>query len=130
MNNFGMMKRSLSGSCRHFNTRYFSSSPIELGIKAAPMSQFGGVHGAKAGLPKMWRNKPLFKREGDRIFKTGSEAIGMLNIEASRRDTGATEFLESWEGMVQSLGAVFDRQPKYAWIMKQMLEPERTITFR
>jgi glutamate dehydrogenase (NADP+) len=31
---------------------------------------------------------------------------------------------------VASLGPLFDRQPKYAWIMKQLLEPERTITFR
>ena len=30
------------------------------------------------------------------------------------------EFLESWEGMVSSLAVVFDRQPKYAWIMKQV----------
>eukprot|EP00596_Hydrurales_sp_CCMP1899_P002281 CAMPEP_0119051166 /NCGR_PEP_ID=MMETSP1177-20130426/72871_1 /TAXON_ID=2985 /ORGANISM="Ochromonas sp, Strain CCMP1899" /LENGTH=505 /DNA_ID=CAMNT_0007030283 /DNA_START=119 /DNA_END=1636 /DNA_ORIENTATION=- len=117
--------------CRHLNSsRFLSTSPLELGIKAAPMSQFGGVHGAKSGLPKMWRNKPLFKREGDNIFKTGAEAISLLNVEAHRRDTGAEEFIESWEGMTQSLGAVFDRQPKYAWIMKQMLEPERTITFR
>lgn len=54
----------------------------------------------------------------------------MLNVEAQRRDVGADAFIESWEGMTQSLGAVFDRQPKYAWIMKQLLEPERTITFR
>lgn len=33
---------------------------------------------------------------------------------------GAVEFLESWEGMVSSLAVVFDRQPKYAWIMKQV----------
>lgn len=32
--------------------------------------------------------------------------------------------------MIGSLGVVFDRMPKYAWIMKQMLEPERSITFR
>ena len=32
--------------------------------------------------------------------------------------------------MVNSLASLFDRSPKYAWIMKQLLEPERTITFR
>lgn len=26
--------------------------------------------------------------------------------------------------------AVFDRSPKYAWIAKQLLEPERAIQFR
>lgn len=32
--------------------------------------------------------------------------------------------------MTTSLAAVFERSPKYAWIMKQLLEPERSITFR
>ena len=68
----------------------------------------------------MWRNKPLFRREGDRIFKTGTEATQLLNDEALRRDKGSPEFLSSWESMVTSLAALFDRQPKYAWIMKQV----------
>lgn len=54
----------------------------------------------------------------------------MLNQEAARRSPGMSEFLNVWEGTVNSLSGVFDRMPKYAWIMKQMLEPERTITFR
>lgn len=48
--------------------------------------QFGGVHGNRTGTSKMWRNKPLFRREGDRIFKTGTEATQLLNDEALRRD--------------------------------------------
>ncbi len=48
--------------------------------------QFGGVHGAKPGASKMWRNKPLFRRDGDKIFKTGAEAVQLFNIEAQRRD--------------------------------------------
>lgn len=54
----------------------------------------------------------------------------MLMIEAQRRDGGSVEFLAAWEAMVNNLSVVFDRNPKYAWIMKQMLEPERTVTFR
>ena len=32
--------------------------------------------------------------------------------------------------MAESLSPVFDRMPKYAWIMKLLLEPERSIIFR
>lgn len=95
-----------------------------------PLSQAGGVHGNRSQISKNWRNKPLFRRTGDQIFKTGTEACQMLNQEAARRSPGMSEFLNVWEGTVNSLSGVFDRMPKYAWIMKQMLEPERTITFR
>lgn len=78
----------------------------------------------------MWRNKPLLRREGDKIFKTGTEAVQLLNGEAIRRDGGHKIFLETWESMVGSLGVVFERMPKYAWVMKQLLEPERSVTFR
>ena len=75
----------------------------------------------------MWRNKPLLRREGDRIFKTGLEASELLIAEAKRKDGDATEFLAAWESMVTSLSGVFDRHPKYAWVMKLMLEAERTL---
>eukprot|EP01031_Cornospumella_fuschlensis_P030928 gene30928-37381_t len=96
----------------------------------APLYQFGGVHGSKSGASRIWRNKPLFRREGDQVFKTGTEAVQMLVAEAHRRDAGSAAFLQSWESMTTSLAAVFERSPKYAWIMKQLLEPERSITFR
>ena len=55
----------------------------------------------------------------------------MLLLEHARSlDNGADAFLTSVEMVLHSLGAVFDRMPKYAWVMKQMIEPERTITFR
>lgn len=78
----------------------------------------------------MWRNKPLLRREGDKIFKTGKEACQLLTGEAARRDGGNHEFLETWDSLVGSLGVVFERMPKYAWVMKQLLEPERSIAFR
>jgi len=100
-----------------------------------PLSQFGGVHGTNrtvggTGSAKLWRNKPLLKRGGDKIFKTGLEATQLLIGEAARKDSLSPEFMFSWESMATSLSVVFDRMPKYAWVMKQLLEPERTITFR
>ena len=32
--------------------------------------------------------------------------------------------------MFESLAPVFDREPHYAWVAKNMLEPERLIQFR
>ena len=78
----------------------------------------------------MWRTKPLLRRDGDKVFKTGGEAVQLLVGEANRRDGGHSTFINAWSSMVTSLGVLFDRQPKYAWVMKQLLEPERSITFR
>ena len=78
----------------------------------------------------MWRNKPLLRREGDRIFKTGLEASQLLIGEAGRKDQGEMEFMASWESMANSLSVVFDRHPKYAWVLKLMTEAERTVAFR
>ena len=107
--------------------RSLSSNP------ASGLSQFGGVHGTRTtpGNAKLWRSKPLLRREGDKIFKTGTEASNLLLNEAIRRDdVSSTPFISQWSLLTQSLAVVFDRMPKYAWIMKQLLEPERTITFR
>lgn len=104
-----------------------SSTPSGAGL-----SQFGGVHGSggRAGSAKIWRNKPLLRREGDKIFKTGAEATQLLISEALRKDSDSLEFVSSWESVNGSLNVVYDRMPKYAWIMKQLLEAERTIVFR
>lgn len=107
-----------------------SISRRRLFSSVSSLSQFGGVHGNQTGKNKLWRNKPLLRRDGDKIFKTGTEAVQLLFGEASRRDNGDAEFLESWESLVGSLGVVFERMPKYAWVMKQLLEPERSISFR
>lgn len=97
---------------------------------ATPLSPYGGVHGGKSGASKMWRNKPLLRREGDRIFKTGIEASSLLIGEAGRKDGDCSEFMSSWEGMANSLSVVFDRHPKYAWVLKLLTEAERTVSFR
>lgn len=54
----------------------------------------------------------------------------MLLAEALRKDPHSTDFLESLEDVLPALAPVFDRAPKYAWIAKQLLEPERAIQFR
>lgn len=111
----------------------FSTSTSSVNWKTqVPLSQQGGVHGSRVTSSNVtWRTKPLFRRNGeDKVFKTGTEASQLLIYEAGRRDEGSVEFLTSWESMVTSLAVVFDRMPKYAWIMKQLIEPERTITFR
>jgi len=111
-----------------------SNPPQKFGLAGSPktLSQFGGVHGGtQPGANKMWRNTPLFRRDnGDKIFKTGTDATQLLINEAIRKDAGSLEFLQSWENVVNSLAVVIDRTPKYAWILKQLLEPDRTITFR
>ncbi|CBN74525.1 Glutamate dehydrogenase 1 (NADP-dependent) [Ectocarpus siliculosus] len=95
----------------------------------SPLYRFGGVHGSGSG-QKTWRNKPLFRREGDQQFRTGAEATEMLLQEALRKDPHSTDFLESLQDLLPALAPVFDRAPKYAWIAKQLLEPERAIQFR
>ncbi|RHY36587.1 hypothetical protein DYB38_001907 [Aphanomyces astaci] len=42
------------------------------------------VHGTTHG-KKAWRNKPLFRREGDKKFRTGTEAADMLCVVRIRR---------------------------------------------
>lgn len=77
-----------------------------------------------------WRNKPLLRREGDIRFKTGTEAANLLYEEAKRRDPHLTKFLSTFQSTLRSLAPVFDRNPKYAWIAKQLIEPERVVQFR
>lgn len=77
-----------------------------------------------------WRNRPLMRRQGDVKFKTGTEASELLIGEATRRDQSQTLFLQTFSSTLTSLAPVFDRNPKYAWIAKQLIEPERLIQFR
>jgi glutamate dehydrogenase (NADP+) len=61
---------------------------------------------------------------------TGEEASQMLLQESTRRDPHHHEFLQYAEQVLHSTAPVFDRFPKYAWVMKQLLEPDRVIQFR
>ena len=95
----------------------------------SPLTPYGGVHGA-SNTRAAWRSKPLLKREGAKIFKTGAEAAQLLIGEAMRKDADCIDFIDSWTSMSNSLTTVFERLPKYAWVMKQLVEPERTFSFR
>eukprot|EP00953_Heterococcus_sp_UTEX-ZZ885_P039131 20077-Heterococcus_DN1.PRE.1 len=54
----------------------------------------------------------------------------MLLLEAHRKDPHSEEFLEALDDIIPALAPLLDRAPKYAWIAKQLLEPERMIQFR
>ena len=41
-----------------------------------------------------------------------------------------TRYLQAIRMMLFSVSPVFDRYPKYAWIMKQLCEPERAVQVR
>ena len=88
-----------------------------------------GVHQTMQ-LSKSWRNKPLFRRQGDVRFKSGLEASKLLIAEANRRDSHETEFIESVSSTMECLSPLFDRNPRYAFVAKQLMEPERFIQFR
>ena len=77
-----------------------------------------------------WRNKPLFRRQGDVRFKTGTEAAQLLVQEARRRDAHHTQFIQNVQAVLYTLAPLFDRNPKYAFVAKQLLEPERHVQFR
>ena len=88
-----------------------------------------GVHQTMK-VSKSWRSKPLFRRQGDVRFKTGAEAAQLLVNEAKRRDAPLTQFIESISSTMHCLSPVFDRNPKYAFIAKMLMEPERFLQFR
>jgi glutamate dehydrogenase (NADP+) len=110
--------------------RYFSSSMTE------PKSLITGndsVHSTmkiSKTASKGWRNKPLFRRQGDVRFKTGVEAAQLLVNEALRRDAHEGFFMDSIKSNLLCLAPIFDRNPKYAFVAKTLMEPERHIQFR
>lgn len=88
-----------------------------------------GVHQTMK-VSRSWRNKPLFRRQGDVRFKTGAEAAQLLVNESKRRDAPLTQFVDSLSSAMHCLSPVFDRNPKYAFIAKTLMEPERYLQFR
>lgn len=67
-----------------------------------------GVHQTMQ-LSKSWRNKPLFRRQGDVRFRTGMEASKLLIQEANRRDAHEIEYIESISSTMECLSPLFDR---------------------
>ena len=98
----------------------------------ARLTPAGGVHGSQSMTePRQWRNKALLRVHGEELFfKTGTQAVQLLVTEARRRDGTKDGYLDQFEAFMRSLAPVFDRSPRYAWIAKILLEPERFISFR
>lgn len=88
-----------------------------------------GVH-QNMKLSKSWRNKPLFRRQGDVRFKTGVEGAKLLVGEVIRRDPYEETYIDNVQSTMHTLSPIFDRNPKYAFVAKQLMEPERFIQFR
>jgi glutamate dehydrogenase (NADP+) len=70
------------------------------------------------------------RRQGNVRFKTGIEAAQKLVNEAMRRDAHETEFIDSVQSNLLCLAPIFDRNPKYAFVAKTLMEPERHVQFR
>ena len=98
----------------------------------ARLTPAGGVHGSQSMTePRQWRNKALLRVHGEELFfKTGTQAVNLLVNESKRRDGNKGIYLDQFGCFMQSLAPVFDRSPRYAWIAKILLEPERFISFR
>ncbi len=113
-------------------TRTFSSAAAEESSSSSPrtlLTKNQNVHSNMA-LSKSWRNKPLFRRQGDVRFRTGLEAANLLVNEAKRRDAHETQFIQSVESTMACLSPIFERNPRYAFVAKQLMEPERFLQFR
>ena len=117
------------------NCRWFSSSMAEPSSTPTKSLITGNdsVHSTmkiSKTASKSWRNKPLFRRQGDVRFKTGVEAAQLLVNEALRRDSHEGFFMDSLKSNLLCLAPIFDRNPKYAFVAKTLMEPERHIQFR
>ena len=86
-------------------------------------------YSAKKQLP--WRKRPLFSRKGQHVtFESGVDAAMLLVNEAQRRDPYQVDFLQSVEEVAHDVAAAIEVDAKLAWVFKQMMEPERLVTFR
>lgn len=93
----------------------------------------GDVHGSYKTKENVthWRKRPLFKRSGKNLtFTSGQEAAELLVDEARRRDPYQVDFLQCVQEVSQDVCVTFEGAPKLAWVFKQLMEPERLVTFR
>lgn len=125
-----MLVQSINrNSTLRFAVKVFSSSASDTSHVQSLVTHEEGVHQTMK-ISKSWRNKPLFRRQGDVRFKTGLEAAKLLVGEAMRRDAHEEQFINSVKSTMECLSPIFDRNPSYAFIAKQLVEAERYIQFR
>jgi hypothetical protein len=87
--------------------RAFSSTVPDRPVtsKRSLITHQEGVH-QTVTTSKAWKNKPLFRRQGDVRFKTGLEAANLLVGEAKRRDDHEHEFIDSIRSTMQCLSPI------------------------
>ena len=110
-----------------------ASSAAKKPVKELIKSMVGGnVHSSYNAQRERetWMKKPLFNREGESSFSSGADAALRLQQEAIRKDPYQFDLHESIHDITQSIVPLFEKQPRFAWVMKQLMEPERTIMFR
>eukprot|EP00903_Cladosiphon_okamuranus_P014475 g13427.t1 len=97
------------------------------------LSEFKGVRGPQSE-EITWKKRPLFRRKeeggAEGFFRTGAEAADMLYSEAERVGPHEGIFLDTVRDVLDSVAPVIDRWPQYAWVAKQLLEAERSLSFR
>ena len=90
-------------------------------------------------LAPLYKSKYKYKHKHENLhkfksrdvrFRTGLEASNLLIKEAERRDIHETQFIDSVRSTMTCLSPIFERNPRYAFVAKQLMEPERCITFR
>ncbi|CAM9461261.1 unnamed protein product [Heterosigma akashiwo] len=59
-----------------------------------------------------------------------AQAVAELKALLRQRDPHENEFLQAADEVVESLQAVFEKEPQYVEVMKRLIEPERVIQFR
>ena len=98
----------------------------------ASLAPVGGVHGSQTRPEaRAWRTKALLRVHGeDLFFRTGKEAVAILTDELRRRDGEKALYCDHGAHFLRTLAPVFDRSPRYAWLAKIFLEPERSLSFR
>lgn len=127
---YGCRNRALSSAAAAMaspNSR--SSNSSSKGAEKSLLTGDGGVHG-NMQVSQSWRNKPLFRRQGDVRFRTGLEAANLLVAEAKRRDSHELQYIDSVTSTMHCLSVIFERNPRYAFVAKQLMEPERFLQFR
>jgi len=59
-----------------------------------------------------------------------AQPVAELKALLRQRDPHENEFLQAADEVVESLQAVFEKEPQYVEVMKRLIEPERVIQFR
>ncbi|CAM9461331.1 unnamed protein product [Heterosigma akashiwo] len=59
-----------------------------------------------------------------------AQAVAELKALLRQRDPHENEFLQAADEVVESLQAVFEKEPQYVDVMKRLIEPERVLQFR